>query len=280
MTRDCRCHRLFYPYFISSRSANSINTLKTKTTISPVRKNCELHRWKLPKSNLAINQLLSQSVFARKRSFPYDSVEYKLGEFDCVDAFFDEASKSTDLDTNPIMIRSPHRVIEMRPQHHFSKRIASELNSSRVSSSPVTFSNDQTGFETSKNCHGSAYDLFREKENYNNFMSRNFHVANWQATWVEKDQSLSSLNPPTLVPEIIEECEELIFNMSPFTSSQPCSVFSTTDYSDHLNPLDEFDIMEAQKDRPDDDDHEEEDERSISITSVLPIDIPQPQKSI
>ncbi|KAA1070274.1 hypothetical protein PGT21_006376 [Puccinia graminis f. sp. tritici] len=307
MAKDCQCHRLFYPTLIRSRSSNYvINSLKTKTTISPVittlrtigvmqrkkRKNEDdlLLKSKLskPSYNNTINQLDSP---IGKRTFPQERFESDYHQFKQAISISPEP-QAFRLVSNGFFVGLTYDALIRPKQGKLAKRITTQQPelSHLSSNSTTTFTNIQShDYERRINRH-ITITTTRNPDHHHHHHQSSHQMARENCGRTRKASFSVNNNPWTLRPIMSTpeqqsnsnpspgDREQLIFTMSPFSSTQTLSTFirSSATLPESHRSLKAFGRRKASRaDDLGDESEDDEDERSISITSVLPIDIPQ-----
>ncbi|PLW10098.1 hypothetical protein PCANC_20523 [Puccinia coronata f. sp. avenae] len=291
MTKDCQCHGLFYPTLISSRSSNYVNSLKAKTTVSPVittlrtiavvqrkrRKNDDLAtRSKLCKSSYNVSHIDSQPGPTSKRTGPRGLFEYDYRQF--TQGIFLSAKSQSFSNISVAGLSS-----DAHKEDKLAEQIANQTELSQASSNSHTCTNIKSDFARRNNrCRNSTYRSYAGKENRDGSLKRSFGAANWKARPVSTENGLSSNSNYSPKIGISEDRDPLIFNMSPFSLTQTLSTFVSwsANHPQNRKTPNAFDHKKTKNDDLEQESEDDEDERLISITSVSPIDIiPQSHKS-
>ncbi|KAH9442126.1 hypothetical protein H4Q26_005512 [Puccinia striiformis f. sp. tritici PST-130] len=285
MTKDCQCHRLFYPTLIRSRSSNHVNSLKIKTTISPVittlrtigviqrkkRKNEDLGlRSKLSKFSFAINRQDPHPVAIKKRTFPQDLFDRDCHQFK-QDIWFSNKPQSFHSVGNGFFVGFDQGA-SMPKQAKFAKPVADRTESSQTPSNSNT--DNRGGHSEYHSPEGIMVDYHASRK-------QSFSFGDWKVRPIPIGQDLSVATNSSPAIGTSENREELIFSMSPFSLTETMSTFmkSPANQLESHNSPKGFDRAKDKCDNLSEDSDDDENERSVSITSVLPIDIPQSHQS-
>ncbi|OAV97893.1 hypothetical protein PTTG_25865 [Puccinia triticina 1-1 BBBD Race 1] len=297
MTKDCQCHRLFYPTLIRSCcSSNYVHSLKTKTTISPVittlrtigvmqrkkRKNEDLLlRSKLSKPCCSTNEMDSHPGPTGKRTFP-QNFEYDYHHFKQRLSLSSEP-QSFHLVSNRFLVGLDYDASRPKTGKFVKRIITDQTELSQVFSNSNTLNNIPSGYSRTNKRYGkSVYHSCDSvgKENCGGSREQPYSVNNSRevrSISTEQDSPFNLVASPKI--DITED--QFIFTMSPFSSTQTLSTFMRSP----ANPAESYKLVKSfdhkklkSRDLVEEND-EDQDERSISITSVLPIDIPQSHKS-